>query len=392
MYADMGHFGRRPIRLAWFALVLPALLLNYFGQGALILGNPAEAEQPFFHLAPEWAQLPLVFLATAAAVIASQAVISGAFSLTRQAVQLGYLPRMEIEHTSASAIGQIYVPAINWALMVACIALVLGFGSSSRLASAYGVAVTTDMVFATLLFAAVAHRRWGWPLAGALALAAGFLVMDLAFWGANIVKVPHGGWFPLALAAVVFVLLTTWKTGRELLRARLEGERQALGDTIAQLEHSRAPRVPGTAVFMYSQPQLTPPALLHNLKHNRILHERVVVLSVLTQDVPHVAKEDRVSTEVLGGGFFRVILRYGFMEDPNVPRDIKFAETDELKFKSLETSYFLGRERLVASRRPGLPGWRKRIFIVLSQNARSAADFYQLPNNRVVELGAQVEI
>ena len=392
LYADMGHFGRRPIRVAWFVLVLPSLLLCYFGQAAVVIANPAHADQPFFHLAPAWGLLPLVALATAATIIASQAVISGAFSLTRQAVQLGYLPRVEIEHTSASEIGQIYVPTLNWVLMFACLALVVGFGTSSHLAAAYGVAVTTDMVFATLLFTAVAYRRWHWPAAAVLAMAAGFLAMDLSFWSANLVKVPHGGWFPLVLAATVFTLMTTWKTGRELLRSRLSPGQLSLADTIAQLEHSRVPRVPGIAVFMYSDPEATPPALLHNLKHNRILHERVVVLSIINHDVPYIGRKDRVQTRTLTNGFYRITLHYGFMEDPNVPRDIKWGETDDLKFKSLETSYFLGRERLVPSKRPGLAHWRKQLFSLLSQNARSAADFYQLPNNRVVELGTQIEL
>jgi len=392
LYADMGHFGRQPIRLAWFVLVLPALLLNYFGQGALIIANPSELEQPFFHLAPEWALLPLVALATSATIIASQAVISGAFSLTRQAVQLGYLPRVEIEHTSAQEIGQIYVPTLNWALMLACIALVVGFGSSSSLAAAYGVAVTTDMVFATLLFTAVAYRRWHWPAPLVLALAVGFLAMDLSFWSANLVKVPHGGWFPLLLAAGVFTMMTTWKTGRATLRERLRVGALTLTDTIEQFEHSRIPRVPGVAVFMYSDPEATPPALLHNVKHNRVLHERVVVLSIINEDVPFVPKKERVETQVLSHGFYRILLHYGYMEDPNVPRDIRFGETDELKFKSLDTSYFLGRERLILSRRPGLAPWRKRLFMLMSQNARSAADFYMLPDNAVVELGTQIEL
>ena len=393
LYADMGHFGRRPIRLAWFALVLPALLLNYFGQGALIIAEPAAIAQPFFFMAPAWATLPLVVLATAATVIASQAVISGVFSLTRQAVQLGYLPRAEIDHTSEQEIGQIYIPAANRALMVGCIVLVLGFRSSSNLAAAYGVAVTTDMVFATLLFAAVAHLRWGWPWWRAGALAAAFLVVDLAFWGSTIVKIARGGWFPLLLAAVIFVVMTTWKTGRQQLRERMRSERPPLRDTIEQIARSSSTtRVRGTAVFMNSDIEATPPALLHNLKHNKVVHERVVVLSVLTQDVPRVDKRERVELQELSHGFYRMLLRYGFMEDPNVPRDMRYGETAELKFRALETSYFLGRERVVPSRRPGMPHWRKQLFALLNGNARSAADFYQLPPNRVVELGAQIEI
>ena len=393
LYADMGHFGRRPIRLAWFAIVLPALLLNYFGQGALIISDPTAIDHTFFRLAPAWATLPLVGIATAAAVIASQAVISGAFSLTRQAVQLGYLPRTEVEHTSAAEIGQIYIPGVNWALMVACIALVVGFGSSSNLAAAYGVAVTTDMVFATLLFGAVARSRWGWSKLQVGLLMAGFLVMDLAFWGANIVKLPHGGWFPLVLAAGVFTLMTTWKRGRVILRERLSQGRVPIDDFIANIVRGSVVRVPGTAVFMYSDPEATPPALMHNLKHNRVLHEHVVLLSVLTAAVPHVDKKQRAELQPLGSGFYRVRLHYGFMEDPNVPRDIKFAEGEGLRFRSMETSYFLGHERLLATRRAGgMALWRERLFALMSRNARNATDFFQLPPNRVVELGATVEL
>jgi KUP system potassium uptake protein len=393
LYADMGHFGRRPIRLAWFAVVLPALLLNYFGQGALLIAEPGAVEHIFFRMAPPWATLPLVVLATAATVIASQAVISGAFSLTRQAVQLGYLPRVAIEHTSSAQIGQIYIPGVNWALMLACIALVLGFRSSSNLAAAYGVAVTTDMVFATLLFAAVARGRWHWSRARVALLLAGFLTMDLAFWGANIVKVPHGGWFPLVLAGAVFTLMTTWKRGRIILRERLAEGRIPLPDFIASITRGSVTRVGGTAVFMYSDPEATPPALMHNLKHNRVLHETVVLLSVLPEEVPHVDKKRRAETEPLGHGFYRVRLHYGFMEDPNVPRDIKFAEGEGLKFRSMETSYFLGHERLMATRRTGgMALWREHLFALMSRNARNATDFFQLPPNRVVELGATVEL
>jgi KUP system potassium uptake protein len=393
LYADMGHFGRRPIRLAWFSVVLPALLLNYFGQGALIISDPDALDHIFFRLAPPWATLPLVVLATAAAVIASQAVISGAFSLTRQAVQLGYLPRVAVEHTSAAEIGQIYIPGVNWLLMLACVALVLGFGSSSNLAAAYGVAVTTDMVFATLLFGAVARMRWRWSKAGVAVMMIGFLTVDLAFWGANIVKVPHGGWFPLLLAAGVFTLMTTWKRGRIILRERLADGRLPLDDFIASMARSSVARVGGTAVFMYSDPDATPPALMHNLKHNRVLHEHVVLLSVLTAAVPHVDKKERAELKPLGSGFYRVRLHYGFMEDPNVPRDIKFAEGEGLRFRSMETSYFLGRERLIAARRKGgMALWREHLFELMSRNARNATDFFKLPPNRVVELGATVEL
>ena len=318
LYADMGHFGRRPIRMTWFGVVLPMLMLNYFGQGALMINEPEAVEHPFFLLAPAWALYPLVALATAATVIASQAVISGAFSLTRQAVQLGYLPRLHIEHTSERQIGQIYVPGVNWALMLACIGLVLGFKECSKLAAAYGVAVTTDMVFTTLLFSAVARSKWGWwQRVGALA--AFFLVVDLAFWGANIVKIPAGGWFPLAVAAVIFTLMTTWKKGRQILAARLHATTLPFDFFLKDVEMNPPRRVPGTAVFMYGNSEGTPPALLHNLVHNKVLHERVVLLTVETQEVPR-GRRGAGAGDADGQGFFRVLLRYGFTEDPDIPQ------------------------------------------------------------------------
>ena len=392
LYADMGHFGRRPIRLTWFTIVLPALLLNYFGQGALILNNPAAVEHPFFLMAPQWALYPLVALTTVATVIASQAVISGAFSLTRQAVQLGYLPRLQIEHTSAKEIGQIYIPAINWALMVACIGLVLGFRSSSSLAAAYGVAVTTDMVFTTILFSVVARRLWGWSIPLLLVMAGGFLAVDLAFWGANIVKIPHGGWFPLVIAGVVFVLFTTWKSGREILGKRLREASLPLDLFLPDMSRNPPVRVPGTAVFMSSTSDGVPTALLHNLKHNKVLHEQVVFLRVATEEIPVVDREDRVSVETLGNGFFKVVARYGFTEDPDVPELLKLAASHGLDAPPGQTSYFLGRETLIPSRKPGMALWREHIFTIMSRNARSATAFFRLPPNRVVELGAQVEL
>jgi KUP system potassium uptake protein len=392
LYADMGHFGIRPIRLTWFMVVLPSLVLNYFGQGALILSDRAAAEHPFFLLAPKWALLPLVGLSTVATVIASQAVISGAFSLTRQAVQLGYLPRLSIAHTSSREIGQIYVPAVNWALMVACIGLVLGFGSSSRLAAAYGVAVTTDMVLTTLLFSVVAATRWGWKLPAVVGLAGTFLVVDLSFWGANIVKIPSGGWFPLVVAAVIFTMMTTWKKGRAILGARLQESTLPVELFLNGLDEDRVTRGPGTAVFMYGNTGGTPPALLHNLKHNKVLHEQVVLLTVETEEIPEVEEAERREVEALGHNFFRVVLRYGFTEDPDVPTALARLRQPGLRIRPMETSYFLGRETLIASRKPGMAIWREKLFAIMSRNARTATSFFALPPNRVVELGAQIEL
>ncbi|HYJ78567.1 MAG TPA: potassium transporter Kup [Longimicrobiaceae bacterium] len=392
LYADMGHFGRRPIRLTWFSIVLPALLLNYFGQGALLARDPAAAEHPFFLMAPGWATYPLVVLATAATVIASQAVISGAFSLTRQAVQLGYLPRMDIEHTSAREIGQIYIPGVNWLLMLACIGLVVGFGESSGLAAAYGVAVTTDMVFTTLLFAAVARMRWRWAWWRVGLLAAAFLVVDLAFWGANLVKIPHGGWFPLLVAAAIFTLMTTWKKGRGILAGRLQTTSLPFDLFMADVEKRQPPRVPGTAVFMYGNPTGTPPALLHNLVHNKVLHERVVLLTVENLEIPLVDDAERVSTVAVGHGFYRITIRYGFTEDPDIPAALALVDEPGLDLRRMQTSYFLGRETLIPSKKPGMAMWREHLFSIMSRNARPATSFFQLPPNRVVELGAQIEL
>jgi KUP system potassium uptake protein len=392
LYADMGHFGTKPIRATWFTIVLPCLVLNYFGQGALILGDPAAIEHPFFLMAPKWALYPLVALTTAASAIASQAVISGAFSLTRQAVQLGYLPRLHIEHTSERQIGQIYIPSINWLLMFACIGLVLGFRTSGNLAAAYGVAVTTDMVFTTILFAFVASQRFGWARWKVGLLCAGFLVMDLGFWGANIVKIPDGGWFPLVIAAGFFVCMTTWKTGRQILADRLQSRTLPLAMFMDDLEKNAFTRVPGTAVYMYGNSQGTPPALLHNLMHNKVLHARVVLLTVETEEVPFVDASERTTVEQLSHGLYRVILRYGFTENPDIPTALAAIQNPDLPLKTMETSYFLGRETLIASKKKGMAVWRERLFSVMSRNARSATSFFGLPPNRVVELGAQIEL
>ncbi|HEU5050819.1 MAG TPA: potassium transporter Kup [Gemmatimonadales bacterium] len=392
LYADMGHFGRRPIRLAWFAVVLPALLINYFGQGALLMRNPEAVANPFYRMAPEWALYPVVAIATAATVIASQALISGAFSLTMHAVQLGYIPRVTIEHTSARERGQIYIPAINWLLMLACIGLVLGFRSSSNLAAAYGVAVTTTMVITTLLFFVVARERWRWSTPVAVVIAGFFLVIDLAFWGSNLIKIPHGGWFPLVVSGLMFTLMTTWRRGRQVLADRIGSGLMPIGSFLRSLAQSEIQRVRGTAVFMYGNPEATPPALLHNLKHNQVLHQRVVLLIVETAERPHVPPEARAAVDDLGAGFFRVFLRYGFMEEPDVPAALAALGPAGLEFKPAETTYFLGRETLIRSGRKAMSGWRAALFVVMARNARTASSFFRLPPNRVVELGAQIEL
>lgn len=392
LYADMGHFGPKPIRLTWFFLVFPALLLNYFGQGALLIRHPESVESPFFRLAPSWFVLPLVALATAATIIASQAVISGSFSLTRQATQLGFCPRVAIRHTSSRKIGQIYVPSVNWALMAATISLVLGFKNSDSLAAAYGVAVTTDMVFATGLFFFLTRGLWKWSVAAALPLAGFFLVVDLAFWSANIVKVPQGGWFPLAVGAVVFTLMTTWKRGREILYSRLQEQVLPLDLFLADLERNPPVRVKGSAVYMTGNPEGVPVALLHNLKHYHVLHEKVVFLTVVNEEVPFVRPESRLRVEEVGFGIHRILARCGFMETPGVLELLKAAARFGLHFDMMETSFFLGRETLIPSNRPGMARWRRRLFALMSRNANPATAFFGIPVNRVVELGAQVEI
>ena len=392
LYADMGHFGKRPIRVAWFLIVLPALLVNYFGQGALLIHTPAAVENPFYRMTPEWALYPVVAIATAATVIASQALISGAFSLTMQAVQLGYLPRVAIEHTSAREFGQIYIPGVNWALMLACIGLVLGFRSSSSLAAAYGVAVTTTMTITTVLLFVVMREGWRWSLPRAAVVMGFFLIIDLAFWGANLIKIPHGGWFPLVVGAIIFGLMATWKRGRQILTDRLAEGALPIELFVRDMGAQPAARVPGTAVFMYSNADATPPALLHNLKHNKLLHERVVFLAVITAETPHVPAEHRATVEDLGQGFHRLRLHYGFMEEPDVPRALAGLKDRGMEFKPMETTYFLGRETLIPSRRTGMATWRKHLFATMNRNARTATSFFGLPPNRVVELGAQIEL
>ncbi|HEX6040608.1 KUP/HAK/KT family potassium transporter, partial [Longimicrobium sp.] len=392
LYADMGHFGRRPIRMAWFAIVLPALLLNYFGQGAMLIGDPSAVANPFFRMVPQWALLPVVVIATVAAVIASQALISGAFSLTLQAVQLGYSPRVQIEHTSARAMGQIYIPQVNWLLMISCIGLVIGFRDSSHVAAAYGVAVTLTMVITTLLLFRVERERWRWPLWASALFTTVFLAIDLAFFGANVVKIPHGGWFPLVVGAVIFTLMSTWKTGRRILAERLNAGTLPvelfLKDVAARPPH----RVPGTAVFMYGNPNGTPPALLHSLKHYKVLHERTVFLAVTTEEVPHLHDAERLEVTELGHGFYRIAIRFGFMEDPDVPAALARVQVPGLDLSPGRTSYFLGRETLIPSNERGMATWREKLFAIMSRNARPATAFFGLPPNRVVELGAQIRL
>jgi KUP system potassium uptake protein len=393
LYADIGHFGTKPIRLTWFAIVLPALVLNYFGQGALLLSEPDAAVNPFFRMTPAWALYPMVILATAAAVIASQAIISGAFSLTMQAIQLGYIPRLKVNYTSARIIGQIYVPVVNWALMLSCIGLVLGFGSSSNLAAAYGVAITTTMLITTILFYVVARRRWHWPAFAAMPLALFFVIIDLAFFAANMLKIEHGGWFPLLVSACILFLMLTWRKGRRVLRNRLGEMCIPLDLFISDLSQQRITRVPGTGVYMSGNRQGTPLALLHNLKHNKVLHEQVVLLTVRTEEVPYLANpRDRVALEKMEEGFWRVNVHFGFMEKPDVPSALASLKGMKVRFDSMRTTYFIGRETILATRKLGLSSWRGSIFAWMTRNAGDVTSYFCLPPNGVVELGARVEV
>ena len=392
LYADMGHFGKRPIRIAWFSLVLPALLLNYFGQGALVLRNPAAAESPFYLLAPHVLLSPLIVLATLATVIASQALISGAFSLAQQSVQLGYMPRVLIVHTSKDAAGQIYVPEINRALMVMCLLVVLGFRSSTALSAAYGIAVTGTMAITTILFAILAHTRWHWGIARTLAFTTVFLVIDLAFFSANLLKIASGGWVPLAIATVVFTGMTTWHRGREILRGIHERERIPLPTLIEDIARHKIVRVPGTAVFMTPDEAGAPVVLLHHLKHNKVLHQQVILLTIAVREVPEVPEAERLQVTPLAEGFVRVQAQYGFMESPRVTEIIARCAEQGVRAAPMETTYYLGRERLLPLGHAKLARWRKRIYIFLAHNARPATEFFGLPPNRVVEMGAQIAI
>ncbi len=392
LYADMGHFGRRAVSFSWLTLAYPCLMLNYMGQGALLLGNPAAVENPFYLMAPEWARLPLVFLATAATIIASQAVISGAFSITHQAIQLGFLPRLRTLHTSERAAGHIYLPAINWGLLIMVVVLVLGFQESTRLASAYGIAVTGTMLLTTAMLAVLLFKVWRWNrwLAG-LTIAV-FALVDGAFFASNITKVADGGWFPLLVAAVIFTVLTTWATGRKLMRERLEESALPLPVFIKSAAAS-AHRVRGTAIFLSASPDGIPSALLHNLKHNQVLHERVLILTIKVEEVPYVEVEKRLETSDAGEGFYRLILHYGFMEEVDIPRDLAGIKSIGEPFNMMSTSFFLGRQKLIASKeQPGMALWRERLFAWMSKSSESAMEFFKLPTNRVVELGSQLQI
>ncbi len=393
LYADLGHFGRRAIRLPWFGLVLPALLFNYFGQGAAILSHPDAAEHPFYALAPGWLGTPLVILATMATIIASQAVITGAFSLTRQLIALGYLPRLRVVHTSPDAPGQIYIPQVNWILMVSTVVLVLGFQTSSRLAAAYGVAVTTTMVITTTLFYVVARRRWKWPLWKALPPIALFLVVDLSFLGANASKLMHGAWFPLAIGGGAFAMLTTWKKGRRVLAQRLFDKAPSLESFVGGIAGDPPRRVPGNAVFMAGKSGIVPSALTHNLKHNHVLHEQVVVMTIETdENTPFVGRDRRVDVADLGQGVYRVLARYGFSQAPNVREIMALAHGAGLPFGIVGATFFLGQERVQPGRRPAMSLWREKLFAFMQLNSTSATSFYEVPADQVVELGVRVEL
>jgi len=392
LYADLGHFGHRAIQYAWFSVAFPALLLNYFGQGALLLGDPSAAVNPFYHMAPTWALYPLIVLATAAAIIASQAVISGSFSLTRQAVQLGYSPRLQIDHTSSREIGQIYVPAVNWGLMLLTCALVIGFGSSSNIAGAYGVALSTLMVMTTFMFYVMSREVWRWSFARAALVVGIFLAMDVPFLAANALKIQHGGWVPLAIAVVLYLLMTTWKRGREILSKRMLEKTVPLKLLLADLAAEPPIRVPGTAVFMYGSADGTPPALIHNLAHNKVLHEKIVFLTVTTEDVPHLAAAERVTVKRIGKGFHSVVARYGFTEDPDIREVLAACKQQQLDIPIEGTTFFLGRETVIASERPGMALWREQVFAFMTRNALRATAFFKIPPNQVFEVGAQVEL
>ena len=392
LYADMGHFGVKPIRLVWFSFVFPALLLNYFGQGAFLLHTPAGVTNPFFLMAPKWALWPLVVLATCAASIASQAVISGAFSLTRQAVQLGYLPRIQIRHTSERQIGQIYIPSVNWILMIAAIALVLVFRESGALAAAYGVAVTATMGITTTMFSVYARERFKWPTIASIGFALLFLCFDLSFFGANIVKLFDGGWFPLVVGLTVFTLMSTWRMGRRILSARLATQTMSTDDFLRDLGNNRIPRVPGTAIFMSRNPDGIPTTMLHNIKHNKVVHKNVVLLTVEIEETSHLADEERVEWMELGHGVYRLVLRFGFMEDPDIPAALAKLDKPLCSLNPMTTSFFLGRETLIPTSQPGMAIWREHLFAWMMKNASSASTFFSLPANQVIELGAQVEL
>jgi KUP system potassium uptake protein len=391
LYADMGHFGCGPIRLDWFGLVLPALVLNYFGQGALVLAHPEAVDSPFFRLFPASMLYPMTLLATAATVIASQAVISGAFSLSQQAMQLSLLPRLDVRQTSEQAIGQVYVPQMNWLLMVAVIGLVLAFRSSDALAAAYGIAVAGTMLVTTVLLAVVARRVWGWSAPLTAAVIGFFLLVDLAFFAANVVKIPQGGWFPLVVGALVFILMSTWRRGRQIILERTSEDNLPLDRFVTRLDPSTLPRVKGTAVYLAARRETVPYALTDNLRHNKVLHERVILLTVVTERVPHVPEAERVTVEDLGKCISRLTVRFGFAQHPALP-PVLIAHAAQLSIQIEDTSFFLGRETPVPTTRPDLALWREKLFVFMTRNAVSASDYFQIPPKRVVELGTQVEL
>jgi KUP system potassium uptake protein len=391
LYADMGHFGRKAVGLSWLTVAYPCLMLNYLGQGALLLSTPEAVSAPFFLMAPEWARLPLVGIATLATIIASQAVISGAFSVTRQAIQLGFLPRLSIHHTSAKAEGQIYIPIVNWTLLAMVILLVLGFGESTRLASAYGISVTGTMFITTCMMTVVLFRVWKWNPVLASAVIGLFFIVDTAYFASNLTKFVDGGWFPLLVATIVFTVLTTWATGRKLLRARLAEGSIPLEVFIKSTANSLH-RIRGTSVFMASSAETVPSAMLHNIKHNQVLHERIIILTVQIEEVPHFPAEKRSEVCRYGEGFNRVVLHYGFMDEVDVPRDLASTSLAGGPFNMMTTSFYLGRQKLIATKRPGMAQWRERLFAWMNKNSESAMEFFKLPTNRVVELGSQLEI
>jgi KUP system potassium uptake protein len=392
LYADLGHFGTRPIRLAWFTLVLPSLLLNYFGQGALLLTDGGTASQPFFMLAPGWARLPLVVIATAAAIIASQALISGAFSLTRAAIQLGYAPRLNVEHTSSWAMGQVYVPQVNWFLAISCVLIVIGFRSSAALAAAYGIAVALTMLITGTLLPIVGRMRWRWSVPVVAAFVLVFVTIDLSYVAGNAFKILQGGWLPLVIAALIFTLMTTWKTGRRLVAERLTARAFPLEEFAAAVAANPPTRVDGTAVFMTAQPTGTPAALAHNLRYNKVLHQHVVVLTVSTVPVPYVAPEERITVQRLGQGLYNARVQYGFMEDPDIPEALMYIRELGVPVDPDDVTFFLGRETIVVTNRPGMAKWRENLFVLMARNAVRATAFFKLPPERVVELGVQVEM
>ena len=392
LYADLGHFGAKPIRIAWFTLVLPALLLNYFGQGALLLTDGVAANEPFFLLAPGWARFPLVVLATAAAIIASQALISGAFSLTRAAIQLGYAPRLDVEHTSSWEMGQVYVPQVNWFLAISCVLIVIGFQSSAALAAAYGIAVALTMLITGTLLPVVARLRWNWSLPAVLGFVLLFITIDLSYVAGNAFKLLQGGWLPLVIAGLIFTLMTTWKTGRRLVAERLTARAFPLEEFVAGITAAPPTRVEGTAVFMTAQPTGTPAALVHNLRYNKVLHEHVVVLTVSTVPVPYVSAEERVTVQRMGQGLYNVGVQYGFMEDPDIPVALLRLSELGVPIDPDDVTFFLGRETIVVTRHPGMATWREHLFVLMARNAVRATAFFKLPPERVVELGVQVRM